>query len=276
MLMTTLDTDRAILMGEFANAAYEIEPDDLTDAAGATILGDYTVVSSIYANDLATTANPDAGDATVSIGLVCQNAAGDTVVVIRGTEGILEWMHDTVFDQVPFMVDGMEATSIGFTDDGFTGMYKSLRLGPQSDAPKVVAGFNDLTFPQSVASLTLTGHSLGGALITMLAIDLTITNRMTPPTVYTFGSPRVGDATFVSVYNRFITDSWRIANRIDIVPTLPISPYEHVNNLYELNPVRADPFEVLVQMGILCEHHPETYLFLLSNGAIPLRPECQP
>jgi hypothetical protein len=55
------------------NAAYAIDPADLTNHAGQTInLGalNYQVVSSIFAHDLATNMNPSRGQARVSISLV--------------------------------------------------------------------------------------------------------------------------------------------------------------------------------------------------------------
>jgi len=58
-----------------------------------------------------------------------------------------------------------------------------------------------------------TGHSLGGALATLLA------SEHPPDAVYTFGGPRVGDSAFVeSVAGVPIH---RVVNRHDVVPTLP-------------------------------------------------------
>ena len=59
----------------------------MTVAGGTT----YTVITTVYANDLATDMNPARGADTVSIGLIFQAAGtGDVEVAIRGTEGILE------------------------------------------------------------------------------------------------------------------------------------------------------------------------------------------
>jgi hypothetical protein len=72
----------------------------------------------------------------------------------------------------------------------------------------------------------------------------------------------------------FVTNSYRIANRLDIVPTLPPPvDYEHVLNPSELNPIRSLPLppKVLVKFDPGCEHSLQTYLYLLSlqsGGAI--------
>jgi hypothetical protein len=263
-----MDTDTAVDYGRIMLAAY-VDPHDLSPADGQQV-GEYTVVNSIYANDLSTDVNPEGGsNAVVSIGLLCQDAQGNVVVALRGTETVLEWVHDAAFNLVPFAVGGQ---NLGFTEDGFTAMYESMRTGADVDSPTVIQALQALS---SISSLTLVGHSLGSAMVTLFAVELAVSFR-TSPLVYAFGCPRVGDATFVAAYNQLVPNSWRIVNRLDIVPNLPLAPYEHVNTAVELNPVQYRPFEILVDMNIACEHDPYTYMYLLSGGQIPLSPGCQP
>ncbi len=166
-----MDLNKAIEFAQLINAAYAIAPADLTNSAGkATVAGGttFTVISTVYANDLATDMNPARGADLVSIGLIFQAAGtGDVVVAIRGTEGILEWVHDADFFQVncPFLAGA------GHTEDGFTAMYNSLRTGVAPDSPSVVAALATLPFAQPVGSVTICGHSPGGALATLLALD---------------------------------------------------------------------------------------------------------
>jgi hypothetical protein len=113
-----------------------------------------------------------------------------------------------------------------------------------------------LPWKQPVNSLTICGHSVGGALATLLALDLAA-NAAAPfnePTVYTYASPRTGDATFVSTYNHVVPNTFRIANRLDLVPKLPLPPlYDHVLGLFELNPVNFGiPPKVLVKETDTC------------------------
>ncbi len=76
------------------------------------------------------------------------------------------------------------------------------------------------------------------------------------PTVYTYASPAaLGDPAFVSTYNQVVPKSFRIANRIDLVPKLPFPPlYGHVDSLVDLNSVQLLPLppKFLVKLTIPC------------------------
>jgi hypothetical protein len=277
-----MDFTRAIGFAQLINAAYAIAPNNLANSAGVVINVDgtaYTVVNTIYANDLATDMSPARGIDLVSIGLILQAAGtGDVVIAIRGTEGILEWIHDAEFLLVtcPFLAGA------GHTEDGFTAMYTSLRTGVAAGSPGVVGALATLPFTQPVGSVTICGHSLGGALATLLALDVAANSRFKDPTVYTYASPRTGDPSFASTYDQVVRKSFRIANRIDLVPKLPFPPvYEHVAELFDLNPIQWLPFpKTLVKPTIPCEHALDTYLHLLSVASggpvLPLDQDCVP
>jgi Lipase (class 3) len=278
-----MDFNTAIDYAQLINEAYAILPGDLTNSAGKILtVGavNYTVVTTIYANDLATDMNPVRGDDEVSIGLICQaNGTGDVVIAIRGTEGIDEWIHDAEFLQVtcPFL------PGAGKTEDGFTTMYNSLRTAVAPGSPSVVSALATLPFKQAVTSLTICGHSLGGALVTLLALDVAANTTFKNPTVYSYASPRTGDPSFADTYNQVIKNSFRIANRVDIVPMLPLPPsYQHVLVLTELNPIQLLPLppKILVNLTVPCAHSLDTYLYLLSLNSggpvIPLDPACEP
>lgn len=280
-----MDLNTALCFGQLVSEAYKIPTDDLANRAGMTVSAGtpavaYEVVTSIYANDLATDMNPDRGNHVVSIGLVLQaTGSGDAVIAIRGTEGIQEWVQDAKFLAVscPFL------GSAGNTEDGFTAVYTSMTPAPAVGSPSLTKTLATLPWKRSVTSLTICGHSLGGALATLLALDVAA-NTSPPfnnPAVYTYASPRTGDPAFAAVYNHAVADTTRIANRMDLVPKLPLPPlYEHVLGLYELNPVVLSiPPKVLVKADIPCEHYLNTYLFLLSQlmgGAVQLDAQCVP
>ncbi|MGV0069074.1 lipase family protein [Mycobacterium colombiense] len=279
----TFDATRAIQFAQLVNATYGTLPGDLTNKAGQALSAggvDYTVVTTIYANDLATDMNPARGVDEVSMGLICQEVkTGDVAIAIRGTEGWLEWIHDADFLQVPCPF----LAGAGHTEDGFTQMYESLRTGAAPGSPAVVGALGTLPFVQPVGSVTVCGHSLGGALATLLALDVAANTAFTNPAVYTYGSPRTGDALFAGTFDQVVKDSYRVANRLDIVTALPPPiDYEHVLNPVELNPIRLVPLppKALVKYTVACEHSLATYLYLLSlqsgGPVLALEAACKP
>ena len=76
----------------------------------------------------------------------------------------------------------------------------------------------------------LTGHSLGGALASLVALFL---QREGLPVagVYTFASPRVGNAAWRNAYTAALGDrSYRVIAQGDLVPLLPsvLDSYRHI------------------------------------------------
>ena len=67
--------------------------------------------------------------------------------------------------------------------------------------------------------------------------------------MYNYGSPRVGNAAFARTYNAAIPDSWRVTNKLDVIPRVPrLLGYCHVGNSACITPDGA--FEV--NGGPLC------------------------
>jgi hypothetical protein len=149
-----------------------------------------------------------------------------------------------------------------------------LRIAQDPASKRLVDALPGLPFPSPIASLVITGHSLGGALATLLALDVAANTALGKNlAAWTFASPRTGDPSFADTYNQVVPNTVRIANRMDLVPKLPLPPlYKHVLGIFELNPM------LKVKLDILCQHHLTTYLFLLSlltGGAVlPLDQGC--
>jgi Lipase (class 3) len=268
----------AIQYARLARIAEEVPPDqtvyhpgDIINVTYDAINVNYTVVTTFYGNDLATDMNPARGKQIVSFGFVAQDAAGNAVVSIRGTKGLLEWLQDARFLMVkcPFL------KGAGSTEDGFTAVYESLRITADAGSTRLVEALPGMAFPQPVNSLTICGHSLGGALVTLLALDVAANTKFTHPAVYSYASPRTGDPSFVDTYNQLVPNTLRFANRLDIVPKVPLRPpYQHVLGLFDLNP------KLDVKLDLLCQHHLTTYMFLISRlgggPKLPLDVDCTP
>jgi hypothetical protein len=125
------DVNEAIQLGQIIQAAYEVSADNLTQRAGEVIASQfdplnrgYTILATIYGNDLVTDFNPGRGNDIVSYGYVVQDEERHVVIAIRGTEGIAEWMHDAAFLQKPYPF----LPGAGNTEDGFTTVYETLSV----------------------------------------------------------------------------------------------------------------------------------------------------
>ena len=130
----------------------------------------YEVVTTFYGNDLATDINPGRALTIVSFGFAAQDAAGNArQSATQGNRGTgEEWIQDAKFLAVkcPFLAGA------GLSEDGFTAVYQSLRMTQDSGSQRLVAALAGAFFPRPVTSLTICGHSLGGALATLLALDV--------------------------------------------------------------------------------------------------------
>jgi len=135
-----------------------------------------------------------------------------------------------------------------------------LRPWPAGSPSKAHQGFSteadvilaDLQIQQPQAGLErplwITGHSLGGALAVLLALQLSKINGMKLAGVVTFGQPKVGDALLTQAITQQLLPFYRrYVNQRDIVPKLPPLPnYRHSGQLYyfddldqlQLNPPR--------------------------------------
>jgi triacylglycerol lipase len=85
--------------------------------------------------------------------------------------------------------------------------------------------------------ITVLGHSLGGAMAMIAAVDLKRNMGKRRVDVCTLGGPRVGKAEFRLRFNREIPDCFRIVNNADFVPRVPfvITGWSHVGREIEVD-----------------------------------------
>jgi hypothetical protein len=257
-----------VKLAESVEPAGSYGPDQITEITNAG----YSFLQTLYGDDLATDIDSHIGD-VVTFGFLAVSSAKELVAAIRGTDTILEWLHDASFLMLPSPITG----SHGFTEDGFTAVYKSLRIGQANGTLSAKDSIKSYIDTGAATTVTVCGHSLGGALATFLTLDVALNTSCRTPTAYTYASPRTGDHSFAGSFNAAVPACYRIANRQDLVPKLPPIlplPYEHVNTQYELNPPPSK-----INSTIPCMHHLTTYLWLMSqltgSNAYPLDPDCQ-
>jgi hypothetical protein len=103
------------------------------------------------------------------------------------------------------------------------------------------------------------GHSLGGAMATIAGADLFCkveTGYQKSFSVITFGSPRVGNASFRDMFDSLIPRSVRVVTVYDPIPKTTINDFVHVKQEY------------LLGGGVLgSPHNIKTYIKSLQNSA---------
>jgi hypothetical protein len=168
----------------------------------------------------------------------------------------------------------------GRTEDGFTDMYRSMTVEEGAGAPTVVKFLGTFAWERAVSSLTICGHSLGGAIATLLTLDVAA-NAAAPfssPTAYTYASPRTGNHDFVVKYHETVTTTYRFVDTVDLVPKLPgIFPYRHVTDAINMDSLTLIPPRVRLQPNPVCWHILSSYLYLMSlySGGAVLKPEAE-
>lgn len=153
-------------------------------------------------------------------------SATHNVIAIRGTQSKFEWLMDATIPQVkvPFYWYSDGKFQAAKVHVGF--LYFFVMLIEQiKDAANQFN--NDL--PCYVC-----GHSLGAALAILVAPAIRLITKNRNVQMYNYAGPRVGDSIFVSAFDFWVPESYRIVNLSDLVPMIPpsvIGPwkYEHVN-----------------------------------------------
>lgn len=85
-------------------------------------------------------------------------------------------------------------------------------------------------------NIWLCGHSLGGAISTLLAYNLHYTDKVpNPEEVYTYGCPKIGNQEYADALTKTGLPHYRFVNGSDIVPTVPPGGYKHFGRLYYIN-----------------------------------------
>ncbi|MBI3885953.1 MAG: lipase family protein [Opitutae bacterium] len=202
---TDFSTARAYWLAEFADRAYEPKREELERWLK---LHGFTLLEFL--------------DVQGTQGFLAK-AEGVAVLAFRGTEQKLE---DFVTDAEFKLIPGAALNVPGHVHHGFARALTSV-------AGRLDALVTDLKARRVL--LHVTGHSLGGALATLAALRVARLKEACPiQTVHTFGSPRVGDETFVQAFDAlFKGRSYRFVNDEDLVTRVPprVGRYEHVGEI---------------------------------------------
>ena len=150
------------------------------------------------------------------------------VVSFRGTEpsSLENWMDNLDAMHAP-LPEAKAKDGVGRVHSGFQDAYASVRKGLISHLIELRTKYDHMWRHFEVE---ITGQSLGGALSTLLAVELDALGFRVVR-VTTFGSPRVGDWVFADYYaEKLGNQTYRMTHAHDAVPQLPprVVGYHHV------------------------------------------------
>jgi predicted lipase len=150
--------------------------------------------------------------------ITAYDPSDDTVVAsFRGTINAEDWLYDLeTFKTNPY-VDSPEV----YVHKGFYESYSAMK----DEVSRSLAALSD---EKGTNKVKITGHSLGAAQAMLLAYDMAKGNihslsALEVTSMYTFGCPRVGDASFASSVRSLNMVHNRVVHHRDIVPHVPTS-----------------------------------------------------
>ena len=182
------------------------------------------------------------------VGFVIASDKGN-IIAFRGTQTQVEWWQNLQASQTEYI---HRDRSYGFVHAGYLKLMRRQINGLLLNAVKQL----DFNVPCYV-----TGHSLGGAIATLAAMEIALNVPQIRPQLqlYTYASPRVGDRTFAQAHSQLIPNSYRVVNLSDSVPLVP--PITIENNFVRANYAHVgQKWSFTTQFGdVLLNHVVDTY-----------------
>jgi hypothetical protein len=185
-------------------------------------------------------------DRSISCGVIWKSSLNEQKIIdtnykniiwiaIRGTDNSSEWFNNFRISQVSykdakrkysniptFMRDNKEIK----VHSGFMNLYNQIY-------PDIIKTL--LEYDKNEIQICLAGHSLGGAVSSILGREL-VHLGFSCVLVYTFGSPRVGNFTFTNTFqDQNNLTVYRIANTEDVSTEMPTSVSPNIFNFKEPN-----------------------------------------
>lgn len=207
-------------------------------------------------------------------GALIRDFDGAYVIAIRGTACLREWCINAETSLVPH-----PANPKCMVEQGFWSVYSSMQFVPVSANPPVGGGqslIDALVAAIGNNSVVVAGHSLGAAIATYLAFDLTPRLSKCQVVASFFASPRVGDQAFADAFDStFQQQQGRyvvINYDADAVPTLPpqgaFAPLPSVLTLTSRDGALDIDTALTVHDDYLCNHHVICYAAMLSSASV--------
>ena len=184
------------------------------------------------------------------IGFAISSDKGN-IIAFRGTQTQLEWWQNLQASQQAY-IHPATGKQYGYVHAGYLNLVRRQITALLLDAVAKL----DPTVP-----CYITGHSLGGAVATLAAMEIALNVPQIRPQLqlYTYASPRVGDRAFARSHSQLVPNSYRITNLSDSVPLVP--PIAIENNFVRANYAHVgQKWSFTTQFGdVLLNHVVDTY-----------------
>ncbi|KAH7390318.1 lipase [Cadophora sp. MPI-SDFR-AT-0126] len=178
-------------------------------------------------------------------GFVALNPAKSLIIIAFAGSGntIRNWLANFSFVQIAYTLAGCKACTV---HSGFAKGWDERRTVILDAVTTAKAAHPDY-------AVVVTGHSIGGAVGTLAGAELR--SMGIKADVYTYGSPRVGNAAFATFVTAQEGGNYRITHENDPVPQIPPSliGYEHTSPEYWLTNGTATTDVYEKENVVVCE-----------------------
>lgn len=93
---------------------------------------------------------------------------------------------------------------------------------------------NNLITKYPNAKIVPTGHSLGGALAVITALELSLIYPKKVQSIYNYGCPRLGNLQLMNYLKTIVPTVYRIVHYKDLVPHLPPIDFKYMHAAHEV------------------------------------------